>query len=171
MRAGEKEEVEGLIWGESNTREEEERSRLVTFVLGDELYGVDIHDVSEVVRLGDVTKIPRAPGLVAGVTNLRGEIMSVLDIHNLLGLKSGKVTGESRLIITEIDGEKVGILVDGIGEALDVNPSDIQPPVATANGILAEYIRGEVKTGRDILIVIAWKEILASEAVRSLTGQ
>jgi len=164
----EKNGIDESFWGGPDSGEEERRSRLVAFGLGDELYGVEIQEVREVVRLGDVTKVPKAPGLVVGVTNLRGEILSILDIRHLFGLKRGRITGESRLIIAEVDGEKVGVLVDRVQEALDVNLSEVQPPIAMSNGRLAEYTRGEVRIGADILIVLALNEILGSEAVRAL---
>jgi len=103
----------------------EELVQLIVFALADEEYGVGIGDVKEIIRTGDVTQIPDSPGFIAGVINVRGSIIPVLDLSEMFFLAEGK---ESKHIIVTEQGENTfGLMVDGVTEVLRVDGGEIKP--------------------------------------------
>ena len=143
-----------------------ERSiRLISFALGGESYCVDINDLKEVVKLPPVTRVPNTPDSVVGVTNLRGEILSILDIRHLFGLAENGITDDSRLLVADMDGGVIGILVDGMRQTMDVRETDIQPPLKTLKGVMADHTRGHVRRDDDILVFLDLEKILSSQKI------
>jgi purine-binding chemotaxis protein CheW len=126
-----------------------EQSQLVTFQLGEELYGVNIMDVKEIVRVQDIRAIPNAPAYVEGIFNLRGEIIPIINLHKRFHIKRAFSSEEDELlsgfIIIDIDGMKLGIIIDRVSRVVTVEKEDIQPPPQMLSGIGAEYIRGVVR--------------------------
>ena len=96
---------------------EETQFQLVTFQLGDELYGVNIMDVKEIVRLQNVRVIPNSPYYVEGIINLRGEIIPIIDLHKrfrIQALAKEETDFEGGFIILNIDNNKIGIIIDKV---------------------------------------------------------
>ncbi len=89
-------------------------SQLVVFDLVDEHYGVDIAVVDGIVKMQAITAVPRAPSFVEGITNLRGEVLPVIDLRKRFGLPLGETTKETRIVNVEMDGVKVGMVVDAV---------------------------------------------------------
>lgn len=152
--------------------------RMLSFRLGDENYCVDIEQVREVVRLKEITAVPNTPEYVLGVVNLRGEIISLIDMRHFLGLESRGVTDESRILLTDVvaegsgsfRSEKVGILFDRINGVMDIEPKAIQPPLATIEGKRAEFTRGQVDMGDSINILLDLTRVMDCEEIRMLKG-
>ena len=99
--------------------------QMVTFHLGEELYGVNIMDVKEIVRLQNVRVIPNAPYYVEGIINLRGEIIPIIDLHKRFKIqstnKSEDIEMEGGFIILNIDGSKIGIIIDKVERVVTCN--------------------------------------------------
>ena len=106
-----------------------------TFYVGDLLMGIDIQQVQEINRQVEMTGVPHAPEHVRGVVNLRGEVVTVLDLQIILGLGSTSVTGRSRNVIVDLNGEKTGLLVDRIADVVIAQSSEIESPPANVSGI------------------------------------
>lgn len=127
----------------------ESQYQLVTFQLGDELYGVDIMDVKEIVRVQTVRPIPNAPYYVEGIFNLRKEIIPVINLHKRFRLKKAVLEGDNEFeggfIILNIDGNKIGVIIDRIARVVAVNASDIKAPPQMLSGIGTEYIQGVIR--------------------------
>lgn len=123
--------------------------QLVTFQLGDELYGVDIMQVKEIVKLQTVRSIPNAPYYVEGIFNLRKEIIPIISLHKRFHLKQAKIEADDEysggFIILDIDGNKLGIIIDRINRVVMIDSADMQPPPQMLTGIGAEYIEGVVR--------------------------
>lgn len=98
----------------------EEARHLVTFLLGDEEYGVPIRGVREILRVSHITRLPQAPAHVRGVTNVRGRVLPVLEIRTRLGLPPAAVGGRSRILVVETERRAAGLLVDGIAQIVKV---------------------------------------------------
>jgi purine-binding chemotaxis protein CheW len=142
--------------------------RILCFSLGEEYYGVDLRSVKEVIRLCSVTRVPNTPPFVSGVFNLRGEIISLLDLRHLLGLKTSEKKQDSRIVITDISGEPIGILVDRIESTLEIEETVIQPPLATLEGSAAGTIDGQVQWGSRILVLLNFEKILSCDEINRL---
>ena len=131
--------------------------QLVTFQLGEEHYGVNILDVKEIVRVQAVRAIPNAPNYVEGIFNLRSEIIPVINLHKRFAiLKTGVKSEEDDLlsgfVIIDIDGMKLGIIIDRVSRVVTIETSDIQMPPQMLSGIGAEYIQGVVRQDAGYLI-------------------
>lgn len=126
-----------------------EQSQLVTFQLGEELYAINIMDVKEIVRVQVIRALPNAPSYVEGIFNLRGEIIPIINLHKRFHLKKAVSSEEDELlsgfVIIEIDGMKLGVIIDRISRVVSVEKEQIQPPPQMLTGIGAEYIQGVVR--------------------------
>ena len=142
--------------------------QLVVFQLGAELYGCEISRVHEIIRLQNVTRVPRAPGFVEGVINLRGKVIPVVDLRRRFGLPTADHTRASRIVVVEIGDQVVGIVVDGVSEVLRVNSSIVEPPSPVVAGIDSEYLHGIAKLPDRLVILLDLDRILARDECRAL---
>jgi purine-binding chemotaxis protein CheW len=135
-----------------------ESKQLVTFQLGEELYGVNIMDVKEIVRVQAIRSIPNAPTYVEGIFNLRSEIIPIISLHKRFHLRKLVSSEEDELlsgfIIIYVDGMKLGIIIDRISRVVTVEKENIQPPPQMFSGIGAEYIEGVVRQEEGYLILL-----------------
>lgn len=138
-------------------------TQLVVFQLGSELYGADIHVVLEVCPLQRVTKVPRTPYYVEGVTNLRGRVIPVVDLRRRLGLPAAPATGATRIAVAEVDGDQVGMIVDAVLEVARVQDSAIAPSSGLVNGVDAEYVQGVAHIRDRLVILLDLQKILCRE--------
>lgn len=142
--------------------------RVLVFGLGGENYCADIKSIKSVVRVESVTRVPNMPEFVIGIMNLRGEIISVLDIRSIFALPQKKRTGSSRVIVTEAWGSQVGIIADDVKQAIDIEEDAIQPPLATISGKLASYTRGQVQAKDSIIIMLDLDRVMRSEEIERI---
>ena len=139
-----------------------EQTELVLIGLGSEVYGLDVQHVREMGPIQRITRVPRVPDWLAGVVNLRGRVVSVLDIERFLGLSSAARTekeqqGDSRhLVVVEGTGMQIALIVDRILAVESIATSKIREVSDTIRSLPAEYIRGTAPygTGGDALLVV-----------------
>ncbi len=142
--------------------------RVLVFSLGKENYCVDVRQAKEVMRMPEMTRVPNVPAFVLGVANLRGEIISILDMHYFFGLESQGKSQDVRIIVTDLTGEAVALRVDRVKDTIGIDEDDVQAPLATLKGRLAGYTRGQVKYGEDILIFLDLEKVLQCDEMRLL---
>jgi purine-binding chemotaxis protein CheW len=137
--------------------------QLVTFQLGEELYGVNIMDVKEIVRVQSIRSIPNAPTYVEGIFNLRSEIIPIINLHKRFHIKKLITSEEDELlsgfVILDIDGMKLGIIIDRISRVVTIEDENIQPPPQMFSGIGAEYIQGVVRQEQGYLIILNIRDL------------
>ncbi len=121
--------------------------QLVIFNLADENYGVDIADVDGIVKMQPITAVPHAPSFVEGITNLCGEVLPVIDLRKRFGLAQSNTSKDMRIVNVEVDGVKVGMVVDAVSEVLRVSEGDIEPPSPIVTTIHSTFITGIAKVG------------------------
>lgn len=141
----------------------EEIMQLVVFQLGQELYGADISVVREVGPLQRVTRVPRTPRYVEGVTNLRGRVIPVIDLRRRLGLPVAAATKATRIAVAELEGGQVGMVVDSVLEVLRVPVSSIEPPSQLLSAIELEYVQGVAKADGRLIILLDLARVLQRE--------
>ena len=148
--------------------------QLVTFQLGEELYGVYIMDVKEIVRIQDIRPIQNAPYYVEGIFNLRSEIIPIISLHKRFHIKKVQLEeGDEFLggfIIINIDGNKLGIIIDRIARVVMVHSNEIQPPPQMISGIGAEYINGVVRQENTYLIILDIRRLFNPKELQKLTS-
>src|SRR3954447_8526504 len=101
---------------------------LVGFQIGRETYGVPITSLHEIVRVPEITNVPDSPEFVEGVINLRGKIVSVVDLRKRFGEQQTPATKKNRVIVVDSEGKLVGLIVDAASEVMRIPQSDIEPP-------------------------------------------
>jgi purine-binding chemotaxis protein CheW len=146
--------------------------QLVTFQLSEELYGIDIMDVKEIVPLQEIRTIPNAPSFVEGLYNLRGEIIPVINLHKRFHLRKATVDEDEELlsgfIIIDIDGMKLGVIIDKVERVISIDYKDIQPPPQMITGIGAEYIHGVVNQNVGYLIILEIRKLFNPKELRKI---
>ncbi len=152
--------------------EQDTQIQLVTFQISEELYGVDIMDVKEIVRVQDIRAIPNAPVYVEGLFNLRGEIVPIISLHKRFHLKKAQIGDDEELlsgfIIIDIDGMKLGVIIDKIERVVSIEASEIQPPPQMLAGIGAEYIQGVVNRDSGYLIILDIRKLFSAKELRKI---
>jgi len=149
-----------------------EPNQYVTFQLGEELYGINIMDVKEIVRVQDIRAIPNAPVYVEGIFNLRSEIIPIINLHKRFHIKRAFSSEEDELlsgfIIIDIDGMKLGVIIDRVSRVVTVEKEDIQPPPQMLSGIGAEYIRGVVRQEEGYLIILNIRDLFNPKELQKI---
>ena len=146
--------------------------QLVTFQLGEELYGVDIMDVKEIVKIQDVRPIPNAPFYVEGIFNLRREIIPIISLHKRFRLS--KIVSdndgeyEGGFIILNIDDNKIGIIIDRIARVVTVDASEIKAPPQMLSGIGTEYIQGVIRQDSQYLIMLDIRRLFNAKEMQKI---
>jgi len=152
---------------------EESQLQLVTFQLGEELYGVNIMDVKEIVKITAVRPIPNAPYYVEGIFNLRSEIIPVINLHKRFQIKKlemdeAEAELEGGFIILNIDNNKIGIIIDRIARVVSVNIDEIKAPPQMISGIGTEYIQGVVRQEDKYLIVLDTRKLFNAKELQKI---
>jgi purine-binding chemotaxis protein CheW len=141
----------------------EATEHLATFFLGREEYGVDVRLVQEIIRVSEITQVPRAPEFIKGVINLRGRIIPVVDLKRKLGLGDVDVQRQSRIVVVKIKERLIGLLVDGASQVLKVPVSTIEAAPDEVMEIDATAIRGVAKLTGRLIILMDLNKTLALE--------
>lgn len=136
--------------------------QLVTFRIGEEEFGVDILAVQEIIRLMQITMVPRAPEFIEGVINLRGKVIPVVNMRARFNKPEHKPDSSTRIVVMELGQKIVGFLVDGVSEVLRIPETTVEDPPPVVAGIGSEYIRGIGKLDNRLLILLDLDHLLGS---------
>lgn len=139
----------------ANTRQ------LCTFTLGDMLFGVDVTHVQEVIRFQEMTSVPLAPALIRGLINLRGQIVTAINMRARLGLPSRGEPLPMNVVLRTGDGV-VSLLVDEIGDVLQPDDALFERVPETIFGVLRELVTGVYKLERALLLVVDVERLMSS---------
>ncbi|HRD61723.1 MAG TPA: chemotaxis protein CheW [Nocardioides sp.] len=130
-------------------------ARMVTFELGDRLYGVDVRAVQEVLRGQPLTRVPLAPPGLAGLINLRGQVLTAMDLCERLGLPPRPPDApEPMVVVVRVDGESIALLVDRIGGVVDVSDDNVEAPPDPLTGPTPHLIQGAYKLEGELLLAL-----------------
>ncbi|PIV20611.1 MAG: chemotaxis protein CheW [Deltaproteobacteria bacterium CG03_land_8_20_14_0_80_45_14] len=138
----------------------EETLQLVVFRLAREWYGVEITKVKEVIKVGKITYLPSSPEHIAGIVNLRGNILSVTDLKTIFSLPHEEPTEKARIIAIESGVLETGFLVDEVVESIEVPVSKIEPALLTLPAEGGKYIEGQCKVDNKLVALISVEEVL-----------
>lgn len=144
--------------------------QLVGFVIGDEMFAVDILTVQEIIRDATITAIPDAPDFLEGVINLRGSIIPVIDLRKRLKLvQPAHLDPDVWIIILTVEGRVTGFVVDRVTKVLNVPAESIKPPPdIVVSGLRSQYIRGVCKLEQRLLILLDFSRILMVDEIKKL---
>jgi purine-binding chemotaxis protein CheW len=137
--------------------------QIVSFHLGSEEYGVDISQVQEIIRMVEITHVPRAPHFMEGVINLRGQLIPIIDLRTRFGMPRAEQTKSTRIVVTEIGSKRVGIVVDSVSEVLNIPMEQIEEAPDMIAGVGTEYIQGVGKVGERLVILLDLTMVITGE--------
>ncbi len=152
--------------GGEELMEGEKVLELLTFSLAEEWYALEIKYVEGIIHLQKITEVPGIPDYLLGVTNVRGEIVSVVDVRRFLNLEASKSSAEPSIIIIKYSDVTTGFFVDSVGDVAKISTNSIDPPLATIEKIQAEFILGEAKLNDDFLAILNMKNLMNSERMK-----
>lgn len=150
---------------ESKTAEE---IQLVVFSLGREEFAVEVTQVREIMRMEEITRMPKTPSFVEGIINLRGQIIAVIDLGKQLNMESASKSAETRIIVVEAEDVKVGMIVDSVSEVLRVSAEAVEPSPTIATEISAAYLQGVVKQDNRLIILLDLTRVLSLQEMAGL---
>ncbi len=139
--------------------------QIVGFRVGRESFGVPIAVIREIVRVPEITAVPDAPNCVEGVINLRGKIVSIVDLRKRFGARTAESHKKNRILVAEVEGRMVGLVVDAASEVLKVPPSDVEPPPSVFDAEL-NYVTGVAKHKGRLIILVDLMRILQRGELR-----
>jgi len=141
----------------------------VTFHLDNEIYGITVMQVMEVLRYVDITPVPGAPDYVMGIINLRGNVVTVIDTRKRFSLPSKEVDDLSRIVIIESEGQVLGMLVDCVAEVVYLKESEIEMAPNVGNEDSSRFIQGVHSNGDSLLILVDVNKLLTAEEWNEVT--
>ena len=150
-----------------SSQHKEELIQLVSFMLDNEEYGVEVLKVREIIRIPPITKMPNSPHFVEGIINLRGQVIPVISMRKRCGLAEADNTTHSRIMVMDSIGGLTGFIVDGVSEVIRIRGGEIQPPPLISGGIGQEHLTGVFNHG-DRLLVFLDSDLLFSRDEQSL---
>jgi len=142
---------------------------IVGFKVGTETFGVPITCVHEIVRVPEITNVPDSPEFVEGVINLRGKIVSVVDLRKRFGETQIDPHKKNRVIVVESDNKLVGLIVDAASEVLRIPKADIEPPPSVLQNAESSYVTGVGKLQNRLIILVDLQRVLQRGELRKLS--
>ena len=139
----------------------EDSSEYVTVRIGDQLFGVEVKQIREVFSPQDVTSVPRAPGEIAGLLNLRGRIVTAVDARHRLGLPPRDPDAAVMALGLEEGTELFGVLVDQVGEVMRLKSDTLEPTPAHLDPKWRALLKGVHRLEKDLLAVLDIRALIA----------
>jgi purine-binding chemotaxis protein CheW len=144
--------------------------QLVVFELANEHYGLDISAVEGIIKMQEITKMPKCPSFVEGVTNLRGTVVPVIDLRTRFGIPKKEHDKDTRIVNVYIDNTKIGMVVDGVSEVLRVPEEAIENTPPMVNTVNTAFIRGIAKLEGRLVTLLDLSKVVSMEEKEALTA-
>ncbi len=141
--------------------------QLCTFQLGNALFGLDTILVQEIIKIPDITKVYQAPAEILGIINLRGKIVTIIDLAVKLELESGMEPENRRIIIVENQNEPFGLVVDQISDVIHIDPDELDTAPANVNTTQGRYITGVFRDEERLIAILNLEEITSNSEAKS----
>lgn len=148
--------------------EDTQRGRFLTFDLEEEVFGIEIRFVKEIIGMQPVTKLPDVPDYIKGIINLRGRIIPLIDMRLKLKKPAAEYTDRTCIIVVETAEVTVGLIVDNVSEVLSVGEDNIVPPPDARSGVKNSYISGIGKVGDEIKLLLDCESLFREDEVDML---
>ncbi|VAX23177.1 Positive regulator of CheA protein activity (CheW) [hydrothermal vent metagenome] len=154
--------------GTTPSRDVATGGKYLTFVLGDEEYGIEITRVREIIGIVDITPVPKAPLFIKGIINIRGKVIPIVDMRAKFGMDQIDFTSQTCIIVVEVDDNLMGILVDTVSEVLDIQEENIDPPPSFGSESSAMFILGMAKIKGAVKILLNIDKVLDAKEMVSI---
>lgn len=138
----------------SNEVSDTQHGRYLTFLLGKEVFGIEIKYVTEIVGIQKISTLPESPDYIRGIINLRGNIISVIDMRLRLKKEVVPYTDRTCIVVINISETSIGLIVDSVEEVVMISDDDIVPPPSMTSGYQRSYIKGIGKSDEEIRLLL-----------------
>jgi len=148
-------------FGEEARVEVGEQLELISFRLAQEIYAIRLTHVQQIIKLREITLVPRAPAYILGVISLRGMIIPIFDLRSRLGLAAEEPTRQTRIIVVMEGPKIIGLIVDQVEQVVRIPAQAIEPPPPVLGGLESDYIEGIGRFSGRMLILLNLSKVLA----------
>ncbi len=131
-----------------------------TFYVGGALCGINILNIQEINKHFDITNVPQASDYIKGILNLRGRIVTIIDLGKKLGLSAVSTTKDNRNIIVNSEDEHIGLLVDSISDVVSSTQDELEPAPSNIGGVKGKFFQGVLKTEKKLIGILNIDEVL-----------
>ena len=143
-----------------NMEEDTQKGKFLTFLLGKEVYAIEIRFVTEIIGIQPITEVPELPEYVKGIINLRGRIIPVIDARLKFKKKSVDYNDRTCIIVIEVKEISIGLIVDNVSEVSNIADEDIVPPPDMNKGAENKYIKAIGKVGNEVKLILECEELM-----------
>ncbi|TYQ15786.1 UNVERIFIED_CONTAM: purine-binding chemotaxis protein CheW [Acetivibrio alkalicellulosi] len=151
-----------------DSEEDTQKDKHLTFIIGKEIYGIEIRHVTEIIGIQKITEIPEMPDYVKGIINLRGKIIPVIDVRLRFKKEPMEYNDRTCIVVVDIKDFSVGLIVDSVSEVVSIPENDIVDPPDVSTGYSNKYIRGIGKIGDDVKLLIDCNKLINDEDCEKL---
>lgn len=155
--------MKGYVSTGRNNRTLTARLGLATCFIGNTWFGIDVTTVREIRRLKQITPVPLTPAYVRGVINLRGQVVTIIDLGSRTGVRSAADSQSWHIIVVDAEDEPIGLAVEGIGDVLPLTCDRLEPPPANLALSRRRFLRGVLKTEERLVEILDLKAVLEIE--------
>jgi purine-binding chemotaxis protein CheW len=156
---------------EDDENEDTQEGKFLSFRIGNEVYGIEIRHVTEIVGIQKITEVPDMPTYVKGVINLRGSVIPVVDVRLRFKMQPRDYDDRTCVIVVNVNESPIGLVVDAVKEVISILPDQISPPPSVAKGEVTRYIQGIGRFDQDVIILLAMDELLYDNHLRGIAAQ
>jgi purine-binding chemotaxis protein CheW len=149
--------------------EDTQKGKFLTFILGNEHYGLEIRYVTEIVGMQAITTIPELPSYIKGIINLRGSIIPVMDVRLRFGKTPKDYDDRTCVIVIDLQPVSIGLIVDRVSEVISIPDQEIVPP-PQVNKAGNRFIKGIGKTGSEVKLLLDCEKLLSEEDTDTLNS-
>ncbi len=144
--------------------------RWITFQLGREVYGVEVTCVCEILRINYILPVPGASDYIVGITNIRGNVVSVIDGRKRLNMQSIEYTPSTRMIVLESDNELVAVVVDRVSDVIDFPESALDSNPNLKSNSSSKYVKGVISRDEGLIIVLHAERLITEQQFDNAAG-
>jgi purine-binding chemotaxis protein CheW len=164
-----KEKIMAESYNESAILEEDTQSgRFLSFSLEDEMYGIEIKNVTEIIGMQPINKIPEVPDYVKGIINLRGKIIPLIDMRLKFGMQPIEYNDRTCIVVININEVSIGLIVDNVDEVITIDGENISQPPSNKIGYDNKYIKGIGKVSDKVLLLLESSKILNNDELERM---
>lgn len=145
------------------------KGKYLIFLMGNEMYGMEIRYITEIIGIQPITEVPEMPEYVKGITNLRGKIIPVMDVRLRFKKAAREYDDRTCIIVLDMNDIAIGLVVDSVAEVIAIEDEDIAPPPELNKGGHT-YIKGIGKAGGSVKLLLDCQKLLTDDELLSLSG-
>ncbi len=167
-RNARQQDMDDDLWDDED--EDSQKDKYLTFRMGDEVYGIEIAYVTEIVGIQKITAVPDMPPFVKGVINLRGQVIPVIDIRLRFRLAARDYDDRTCVVVVDINSSSIGLIVDTVNEVANIPADHVSPPPKVHSTTAGRYIKGMGKVDDSVKILLDVQKLLLEHEMEALSN-